>query len=118
MRHHADDADEDEGERRVVEPRGRDPHAQRDRPDDVERPEDGGGNPAERHEVHDRQHPRVVEEAGHAARIERHRQARQRKRDVRDPEVEDRQQARRQLAAGRWRGGHVSADASLSAQSG
>jgi hypothetical protein len=34
-----------------------------------------------------------------AARIERNRQARQRKRDVRDPEVEDRQQVRRQLRA-------------------
>ena len=63
MRHHADDADEDEGKRDVVEPRGRDPHAQGDGSDDIKRAEDGGGDPAERDQVHDRQHPRVVEEA-------------------------------------------------------
>ena len=45
------------------------------------------------------EHAGVVEEARHAARIDRHRQARQRKRDVRDPEVEDRQQTGRQLRA-------------------
>ena len=95
MRHHADDPDEDEGKRGVVEPRGRDPDAQGDRPDDVERSEDGGGDPTERHQVHNRQHPGVAEEAGHATRIERYRQTRQRKRDIRDPEVEDRQQAGR-----------------------
>ena len=97
MRHHAEDADEDQGKGGVVEPRGRDPDAQSDRSDNVERPEDGGGNPAERDQVHNRQHPRVIEEARDAPRIERHRQAGQRKRNMSDGEVEDRQQARRQL---------------------
>ena len=73
VRHHADDADEDQGKRGVIKPRGRDPHAQGDRPDEVERAEDGRGDPAERHQVDDAEHSRVIEETRDATRIQRDR---------------------------------------------
>ena len=40
VRHHPDDADQDEAERGVVDPGRREPDAQGDRADDVERSED------------------------------------------------------------------------------
>ena len=110
MRHHADHADEHEGERRIVRPSRRNPDAQGDRTDDVERAQDGGGDPPERHEMDDPEHASVVEEARYASRVGRDREAGQRQRDMRDAEVQNRKQTRRQLGA-RWRRtGHVSED--------
>ena len=101
MRDHADDADEDEGERGVVRPCGRDRRPQGDRADDVERAEDRRGDPAERDQMNNPDHTRVIEEAGYAARIARHLHTGQQQGDVRDAEVQDWQQARWQAAGDR-----------------
>ncbi|HYT73195.1 MAG TPA: hypothetical protein VEL79_00480, partial [Vicinamibacterales bacterium] len=48
------------------------------------------------HQMDDREHPRVLEEAGRRPRVDGDRRERQEERDVREASIEDGQQARRQ----------------------
>ena len=108
MRHHAKDADEDEGKGSVVQRGRRNPHAQGDRSDQIERAEDRRRDPAQRDELDDAEHQGVIEETGDAMGIHRDGAKSECERDVSRREIKHREQAGRQLSA-RWRrASHVS----------
>jgi hypothetical protein len=75
--------------------------SQRDRRDEIQRAENRCRDPNERDQMYDRQHPRVVEKPGDAARIDRDRRKGERERDVRDAKIEDGQEPRRQAVVKR-----------------
>src|SRR5262249_14919548 len=69
---------------------------ERERSHEIERPEDRAADEAQGHEVNDREHARLVEEAGHAPWSEREHPERERETDAREDQVRQRQPPRRQ----------------------
>ena len=94
--HHAARADGDERQRPVVAPCNRDRDSEDQRRDHADGPQNGPGDPPQSDEVHHAQHPRMVEEAAHPTRIDRHHRQGHHQRHVRQAEVPQRQSCRRQ----------------------
>ena len=97
--------EEEAGDR--IRPPGAERQAKRKWRDDVHRPKDGAGNPAQRHEMHERDQPRMVVERAGEARFNQQRRERDRQREVCTAKIDERQRwGRQERAAAGGDAGH------------
>jgi hypothetical protein len=94
VRDHPNHADDRAAIRPVVAAAHRHRHAERDGADDVDGAENRERDPAERHEVDERHHPGVIEEAGGRPRPQAGEDTREPERHMRGTEVEQRNSSR------------------------